>query len=31
MKTARLDIDLIARRLRQAQQDDEARYGKTIG
>jgi len=30
-KTARGDIDLIARRLRIARQDYEARYGKSEG
>jgi phage-related protein len=29
IKTARLDIDLIAQRLKAARQDHEARYGKT--
>jgi phage-related protein len=29
IKTARMDTDLIARRLKAAQQDHEARYGKT--
>jgi hypothetical protein len=29
IRTARGDIDVIARRLKLAQQDDEARYGKT--
>lgn len=31
IKTARIDIDLIERRLKAAQQDYEARYGKSEG
>jgi phage-related protein len=31
IRTARTDVELIARRLRLAQQDHEARYGKTRG
>lgn len=31
IRTARTDIEMIARRLKQAQQDYEARYGKAAG